>query len=218
MVHSLEMNVESDNRIKIPDIEDLISSESLTSEPYAIIRSADPGCSCSKCARSCQNIPGFFEPLGFLYYLVKLAKSDNPMIVFKIFESIVDDIQKDFYNDPGDNIYMLRPRTIKEKPGNKVKINLYAIMANCTYLETTGCKLSNETRPAECRCTYGCRIPKYKFVKPQMAEQWNSPLGRAIISLYDSIGQKKYGDEFQTGVDTQTDMLSFMMSVLGSRH
>lgn len=217
MVHSLEMNVESDDRIKIPDIEDLVSSESIISEPYKTIRSADPGCSCPKCSKACKNIPGFFDPLGFLYYLVKLAKSDNPMMVFKIFESIVDDIQKDFYFGTN-NIYMLRPRTVKENPGDKVKINLYAIMADCIYLETTGCKLSSDTRPAECRCTYGCRIPKYKFVKPQMAEQWDSPLGRAIISLYDSIGQKKYGDEFQTGVDTQTDMLSFMMSALGSQH
>lgn len=210
------MSVPIDKRIHIADIEDLILSESLKEEPYAMVRSESKSCSCSECANLCTNLPGFFEPLGFMYYLITMANSEDPMVVFSCFEKIIDDLQKDFYSGDLSNgeIQMLRPRTIKEKSGEKVRFNLYAIQGECVYLSKSGCMLSNETRPSECRCAYRCKTPQYKFLKPQMAEQWDSPLGRAIISLYDSVGKRRYGDSFQKGMNINEDGLSFMLSSL----
>jgi hypothetical protein len=205
-----------DKRIQISDIEDLILSESLVSEPYSDIRS-EPSCSCEKCSKLCLYIPGLFDPLGFIHFLVSLAQTSNPMDVFKIFESLIDDFQKDYMFKQSGNISFLRPRTIKEDPGMKAKFNTYSIMAPCIYLDPSkGCLLSNNIRPSECKCSYGCRTPKHNFSKPQISEQWDSPLGRAIVSLYDSVGKKKYKGNFQFGTDTSSDLISFMLSSLNT--
>jgi hypothetical protein len=208
------MNVESDKRIQIADIEDLITTESLNTEPYQNIRNSESKCSCSGCSKLCKNIPGFFDPLGFLYYLVKLANSTDPMKVFATFESIIDNIQQDFWSSGPDEILMLRPRTIKEIAGHHVKFNIYSITSKCIYLGSGGCSLSDDTRPSECRCAYNCHTSKYKFEKRQMSEQWNSPLGRALNELYDSIGKKKYENEFMKDDDSALDMMMFAVEAL----
>lgn len=188
-------------RCKLPDIEDLVplmQKDDPLKEPYHNERNAVGSCDCESCRGACNGTPGFFDPLGFLYYIVsKIDGEFDYKDVVGQFEAELDNLQLDFYfrGNIDNKIYMIRPRTQDEKAGDLVRMDFLA--SDCVFLGTEGCQLNERQRPMECRTAYGCGKAKFDGGKGVVKDHWDTPLGKAIIGLYTKLGISKYGKSFQ---------------------
>lgn len=188
-------------RCQLTDIEDLIplmQRDNPLEEPYHEQRDVSGSCSCPSCSRACKSIPGFFDPLGFIYYIISKIDGEYDYDAFvRQFESELHTLQMDFYFNGGntDKIYMLRPATLDEEPGKLVRMD--PIKSDCVFLTSSGCQLNERQRPLECRTAYGCGKETFLGGKGVVKDHWNAPLGKAIIALYTKLGIAKYGRSFQ---------------------
>jgi len=197
-------NILPGERCQIVDIEDLfplMQRDDPLREPYHKERNASEGCGCKKCRGACQATPGFFDPLGLLYYIAsKIDGEYDQDDLIKQFEAELDNLQLDFYFRGGNDsrIYMLRPRTLDEESGRLVRMDF--LKSDCVFLgtgEQKGCQLNERQRPIECRTSYGCGKQKFDCSKGIVKDHWDTPLGKAIIALYTKLGISKYGQSFQ---------------------
>lgn len=75
------------------------------------------------------------------------------------------------------DVYLLSPAWTVDKQGNtnagrKAGYSEAFVSGDCALLTPTGCKLSFDTRPKECRDCYGCKPLKDKDMRRKIVRQW----------------------------------------------
>lgn len=114
-------------------------------------------CRCAKCAALCKGKPGWFAAGEATKAAAELGLSLPEF--FKQYLSrdyFIEDYEKDNDGDHSTRAWVLSPAW----GGSNGKTIGYAhagVKAPCALLGPTGCRLSAEARPQECRSSYGCR-------------------------------------------------------------
>lgn len=154
----------------------------------------DP-CSCEKCASACLKHPGFFDPEGFLRWIISECDGEIDVASLKTtIKKIFHLTKKDYYASRGVDLYMIRPSTVDETPGKAPRFFTYS---KCSLLDSNGCRLSPQYRPIECSLTYCCKVQKHAWEKKEASVAWQTPLGLLILKIYDDVGYENY-DNYDT--------------------
>lgn len=147
-------------------------------------------CSCSKCAALCQRKPGIFAPGEATKAAASIGLSLPEF--FKRYGAV------DFWqqNRDPEPIHFITPawqssdpllsQLLEDMRGRHVSFAEGFMFGPCALLTPTGCRLSFENRPAECRAAYGCEPdPNLAIfgvgVKEEIVEKWKAPEGAAEI-------------------------------------
>jgi len=170
-----------------------------------------PNCDCPSCRLTCHNLPGFWDPMGFLKWIASLVIGEITAPSFlEALKNNIKFVQLDFWflqdkNKP--TIGMLRPRTQKEIPGRIVG---FSPKGTCIFLCSTGCSLTPLQRPVECLTSYACNTPRGPYVgKGELRHPWDTDLGRKVVELYSMVAKQKLRtdwDKFENGVTMATLM------------
>ena len=155
-------------------------TESFDIEDLAWIRENSKHCSCERCASLCNNQPGIFDPR----HLSGLVGTDKIRLT---------ELVKDYYFGGGSRgpiQAFLRPRTIREKPGELAP--LFPRQGPCAFLTAKGCSLPRNTMPIGCASVLACNSRHSISVdKEQSPHVWNTPEGVEMLRQFDAVNRER---------------------------
>lgn len=188
--------------VDIEDIDVLIATLQRVdplSSSHPTERFTEKSCSCKKCAAACLRHPGFFDPEGFMLWVMSECDGEiDEGIIRETLKRLHPLTTKDYYIEDQSvgTKFMIRPAIDNEIPGKKPAFFPHGV---CIMLGPTGCKLSQQHRPIECTLAYNCQTPKTHWSKKESVDSWQSPLGLLILKIYDEIGRELYYDDYTSG-------------------
>lgn len=171
-------------------------------------------CSCDVCVNMCNKKPGFFDPEGFLYWIVSECYGEIDTIsLMKALKKIFPMTKKDYCAQNGKDLFVIRPSTVNETPGKAPRFFTYS---KCSLLGNSGCKLDSRLRPLECSLTYGCKKQIHIWSDKEASIAWQTPLGISIIKIYDIVGIENYSNYDSDEIKDSMDLIIEQMQQLKS--
>ena len=157
-----------------------VAARTFDIEDLAWIRENSKHCDCKECASLCNNQPGIFDPR----HLSGLVSSDKIRLT---------ELVKDYYFGDGSRGSIqafLRPRTIREKPGELAP--LFPRQGPCAFLTAKGCSLPRNTMPIGCVSVLACNSRHSISVdKVQSPHVWNTPEGVEMLRQFDAVNRER---------------------------